>query len=346
MMRPNLCGHCLEPSSKQLINDTKDDAKLSDLEEYNRLLYVAMTRARDRLYVGGFEGKRGRDRGCWYDLVFDGLEPHMSELKDHKGETIWQLAQSQDALPDRKDEGIVNQNEVVEPPDWAMRRAPTEPSRSIPISPSSIVPLNVEEHHEIDLGDQTAISPQKLMTDNRFLRGQLTHALLEHLPEMDESLWEQAAHRLVEARGSGASPALRQSIVQETLHVLKHPEFAPIFSPQSQAEVSIVAKIPETETNGTPLIISGQIDRLVILEDQVLIIDYKTNRPPPHDPDQVAETYLAQLIAYRKAILDIIPDKSIRCALLWTDGPNLMEIPSQILDQKEAELVSIGWRRT
>ena len=59
----------------------------------------------------------------------------------------------------------------------------------------------------------------------------------------------------------------------------------------------------------------------------MLIVDYKTNRPPPKDVAQVAEAYLLQLAAYRLAVQRIFSRRRVRAAILWTDGPRIMEIP-------------------
>ncbi len=52
-----------------------------------------------------------------------------------------------------------------------------------------------------------------------------------------------------------------------------------------------------------------------------MILDYKTNRPPPERPEDVAPAYIAQLAAYRAALGKLFPGRAIRAALLWTDGP-------------------------
>ena len=77
--------------------------------------------------------------------------------------------------------------------------------------------------------------------------------------------------------------------------------------------------------------LSGQIDRLVVDGDRVLIVDYKTIRPMPPSLDAVPPLYFDQLAAYRAAIAAVFPGKDIRCALLWTDGPLLMPIPPEKL---------------
>jgi ATP-dependent helicase/nuclease subunit A len=116
----------------------------------------------------------------------------------------------------------------------------------------------------------------------------------------------------------------REEICRETLAVLDHPEFAPLFGPGSQAEVPLVGLI-----GGHAL--SGQIDRLVVEESQVRIVDFKTMRPVPASEDEVAPLYLRQLAIYRAALQRIYPGREIRCALLWTQTPVLMPISSEKL---------------
>ncbi len=108
--------------------------------------------------------------------------------------------------------------------------------------------------------------------------------------------------------------------------MLEHADFAPLFGPGSQAEVAVVALL-----GGRAL--AGQIDRLVVGDRDVLIVDYKTLRPPPTREQEVPAPYLAQLAAYRAAIAAIYPGRSVRCALLWTEGPRLMPVSGTLLDR-------------
>lgn len=85
--------------------------------------------------------------------------------------------------------------------------------------------------------------------------------------------------------------------------------------------------------------LEGQIDRLAKIDGGLLILDYKTNRPPPKTLDEVAPGYIAQLAGYRQALKGLYPDLALRAALLWTDGPRLMEIPSTSLDDAERRLL-------
>ena len=99
-----------------------------------------------------------------------------------------------------------------------------------------------------------------------------------------------------------------------------------------------MALIPNPKGKGPPLRLIGQLDRLVELGDEVLIVDYKTNRPPPRQVDQVATAYLFQLAAYRLALRKIYAGRVIKTALLWTDGPRIMPIPDMMLDEYTARL--------
>jgi ATP-dependent helicase/nuclease subunit A len=108
------------------------------------------------------------------------------------------------------------------------------------------------------------------------------------------------------------------------------PQFAPLFGPTSRAEAAIVGRGP-----GLPedMVVNGSVDRLVVTEREVLVLDFKTNRPPPRRVEDVAQVYLNQMAAYRALLQAHWPDKVVRCALLWTDGPRLMALPDQALDQ-------------
>jgi ATP-dependent helicase/nuclease subunit A len=79
--------------------------------------------------------------------------------------------------------------------------------------------------------------------------------------------------------------------------------------------------------------LSGQIDRLVVTPGEVRIVDYKTNRPPPLKAADVPPIYLGQMAAYRATLAAIYPGRRVRCALLWTDGPSLLELPEDLLDR-------------
>ena len=173
-----------------------------------------------------------------------------------------------------------------------------------------------------------ALSPLSPGGQARFRRGALIHKLLQTLPDLPQERREASARRYLESQVD-LDDTQREDIVSETLAVLNDETFAPIFAPGSRAEVAVTGRAPELPDGVT---VNGQIDRLVVTDHEVLIIDYKTNRPPPTQVEDVAPVYLGQMAAYRALLRVLHPDRPVRCALLWTDGPRLMELPAEALD--------------
>jgi ATP-dependent helicase/nuclease subunit A len=222
-------------------------------------------------------------------------------------------------------------------PDWTKQTAPPEPLLTVPLSPSRLAPLETDTEGDPQdapprrYSEPPPLSPLALADDSRFLRGTLIHALLEHLPTQPQSTWTAAAEAFVAARGDALPRAARKAIVTETLAVLREPAFAALFGPDSRAEVAIAAEVPRPEGKGPALRLTGKIDRLARDGDSVLIVDYKTNRPPPTRVEDVAPAYLRQLATYRTLVQRIYPDRPVRAALLWTDAPRMMAIPDALL---------------
>ena len=332
-------------SSVPAVAAARAEKEARDTEERNRLLYVAMTRARDRLYVAGFEGKRSRSAGCWYDVVSGALAGGMHEITLEDGRKIWRAETSQIVDPERPKHEKGAPHAALARPEFAKARVAAEPKLSVPLAPSRLEPYAPDAEGEPTLSPKRdaaatndAPSPLSVGGPNRFLRGTITHALLQHLPSVDERRREEIAKAFVERRASALQAKVRASIVRETLAVLRDPQFAAIFGPESVAEPPLAAVIPRPVGKGPALDLSGQIDRIAVTEREVLIVDYKTNRPPPSDVGSVADAYLYQLAAYRLALAEIYPGRAIRAALLWTDGPRLMEIPTDVLDTYTARL--------
>ncbi|MEG6508317.1 double-strand break repair helicase AddA [Methyloligella sp. 2.7D] len=334
--RPDAPPHLIWPAGAKEIEALKDAqaaVKDAEIEERHRLLYVALTRARDRLYVCGW-GKPKEGNGSWYDLVRSGLLGTLQETETEDGRIVHRLVseQTKQVAPAEAREGEAAPETL---PDWAMRAPPAEHAPK-PVTPSSM-PLEAEEPEAGGLGfEPAALGPTSLSTDNRFLRGRLIHALLEHLPDVAPDNRQAAAMRYIAAKGAGMPGEMRQEIVAEALRIANDPQFAPYFAADSLPEVPVVARIGEGDGAYE---LNGQIDRLAILEEGLFVLDYKTNRPPPLAVEDVAPIYIAQLAAYRIALKGLFPGQKIRCGLLWTDRPALMEIPEEILERAERKML-------
>ncbi|HXG79519.1 MAG TPA: 3'-5' exonuclease, partial [Methyloceanibacter sp.] len=331
---PGAAAHLLWPPSGEhgltAIAPAKEAAKQADGQEHNRLLYVAMTRAEDRLYICGWEGQRSRDKNCWYDLIEKGLGPHLTRATDGSGHSVRRMECPQTKAVEGV-QGAAKQPAPKPLPDWASKPAPTERARA-KLAPSRLAP-GVEGGVEALGPEQAPLGPLALSANKRYARGRLMHALLQHLPEVEPEAQERAARLFVAARGAELSQELREEIVMETLAIVTDATFAPLFCPGSIAEVPIVARIGHYD-------LEGRIDRLVVADGRLLVLDYKTNRPPPETVEEVAPAYIDQLAAYRLALKRLYPGRGLHAALLWTDGPRLMPIPSTSLDEAEARLLA------
>ena len=315
----------------EMLSDAKDAVRRGEIEEYQRLLYVAMTRASDRLYVCGWQGQKNKpEENSWYELIAHGLDGRLVEAACHDGAPARRMESAQ-VKPVKPDQATKPAEAIAPLPDWASALAPRERARPT-LAPSR---LALGPDGAAQSAEQPPLGPGALGTNDRYARGRLVHALLQHLPNVAAEQQERAARAFVAVRGADLDQALQDEIVAETLDVVRNPDFAPLFRPGSLAEVPVVARLGEGDD---AFALDGQIDRLAVLDRDLLIVDYKTNRPPAAAPEEVAPAYIAQLAAYRAALARLFPGRSLRAALLWTDGPRLMEIPSTMLDDAERRI--------
>jgi ATP-dependent helicase/nuclease subunit A len=305
-----------------------------ELQEYRRLLYVALTRAQDRLYICGWQpGVSPVSAQPWYTLCHAGLMGHatpfafdavrlLGEPDGWTGEGL-RLEAPQVAAPTR-DSPAAPVSVAGPPPRWLGAPAPDEPDPPRPLVPS-----------QPGGNEPATLSPLGEGGRDRFKRGLLVHRLLQTLPEFAAAERDAAARRFLAQPVHALSPDEQDDICRETLAVLETPDFAPLWGPQAQAEVPVVGLI-----DGRAL--SGQIDRIVVTEERVLIVDYKSVRPPPASEEEVPAVYLQQLASYRAALSRIYPDRPVACAILWTAGPRLMPISPERLARYRALTAELG----
>jgi len=306
----------------------RDRAAEAQAAEYRRLLYVALTRAEDRLYVCGWHTQNAAPGDCWYRLVEGALAgiaapatfDFTAEIADGWCGSGWRLAtaQSAEAESERPAPALRGALGPAALPSWAETAAPDEPTPPRPLAPSR--PAGEEPPVRSPLGPDEGW---------RYRRGRLIHRLLQTLPDLPPGPRRAAAERYLAAPGRELDRAAREEIASVVLAVLESPGFAPIFGPGSGAEVAIVGTL--ATARGVE-VVSGQVDRLVVTPPAVLVVDYKSNRPAPVDEAGVAPLYLRQMAAYRAVLREIYPDRRVDCALLWTDGPRLMQLSDAVLD--------------
>ncbi|WP_169711810.1 double-strand break repair helicase AddA [Henriciella litoralis] len=311
-----------DPPELEPFRTARDTAQA---RESRRLLYVALTRAQDRLIIGGaFAGRRtgkGYSDDSWYALCRDAMLDLTGEAgeatDDDKvltyGATLPPV--SKDAAPKRPPPSA---------PDWARQPAAKDTAQRIS-APSRLLEDKARVAKPFGKARSAALE-----------RGRLIHTLLQYLPDLPEPARNEAATSYLE-RHTSLEPAARTEILQATLDTLATPGFAHVFAPGGRSEAAIVGTI---DSGGSEIIINGRADRLVISDDEILIIDYKTDRPAPDSAEDVDAAYLLQMAAYQAVLEKAFKGRPVRPALLYTDGPRLIELSDSLLQNSRDRLAS------
>ncbi len=319
------------PRSKDdppMVTTAKERLQLVALEEHRRLLYVALTRARDRLYIAGCHGSGKPPDDSWQLMIDAALQNHdnVRDVPDETGPAgarQW-FVTPRAAPPPFEAEPVADKDSA---PTWLFQFAPNDLPRPPPLRPSR-------------LADAAEPLPQReFMTPQTQARqrGQLIHHLLQHVPGVEANRREPVALKLALARFAGMDGTTRQEAIAATLRMLDDPRFAALFGPDAKAEVDIAGK---TEIDGQLLDVAGRIDRLSVSPAEVVLVDFKTGRPP-RDISDVSENHLRQLAVYHALLRDIYPDRKVTAAVIWTSLPDIVILSDA---QLKAALSSIKVR--
>ena len=321
-----------EEFDAEVYAELRDAAREGQEEEYRRLLYVALTRAEDRLYICGYQNRKTPSEDCWHNLVMKAFPKDCGRheftvggepVVDEGGVVLPMLrhAYAQEAAPEKSDIAHASAEPPrVAMPEWLGKPLPIEPTPSVPLAPSKAGE------------DEPAVKgPLAQDEDYRFRRGIVVHQILEILPQLPEASREAALKAYLARPSLLMEEDVQKGLAREIMAVLNHPDFAPIFGRASRAEVPVVG-LAGADKKTAP-VLSGQMDRLLVTDKEVLIVDYKTNRPPPKEVKDVALAYLKQMAAYKSVMMNIYPGRVVKCALLWTDGPMLMPLPDALVDK-------------
>jgi ATP-dependent helicase/nuclease subunit A len=284
-------------------------------DEYRRLLYVALTRAADRLLVCGAKGIKKAPEGCWHDLVLSALQPLSEEGRDNDGR-LWRFRKGLPVTADQRDRTPQPRAEL---PAWLTTYATASPRRVRILRPS-------------DAPEEEDISPAGRGVDREAarLRGRLAHRLLQSLPDIPAARRRKAADNYLARNGRAMAEDERAQLAKRIVALLDDARFRALFSADSRAEVPIAG----TLDGGLEIVrVSGQIDRLAVTPDAVLIADFKTNTDPPRRFVEVPDSYKRQLALYRAVLQKMYPDRPVRAALIWTEVPDLMELSVEVLDE-------------
>lgn len=303
---------------------TIDQARARQAEEYNRLLYVAMTRAKDQLYICGLKpGKKSAPKDCWHDMVWAGLAPHSQSIVRDDDQQLLRFTLERPPLektPDQQAPEIATDADSAERPDWLDQLAP--PAKSLP---DHISPSRLDDPIEIFAKRKGEPAPELARE-----QGIAVHAMLQYLPKLAAENRAKAATLFLAQHLPSLSPNAHQRLIDRVTEILTNDHLAHIFGKNSLAEISLTGNaIRQSQTGPKPIVISGQIDRLIVEESRVLIVDFKSGAQPQSAHD-VSKSYYIQLGLYALLVGAIYPHRVIQTALLWTSTGTLMEIPTDL----------------
>lgn len=298
-------------------------ADARELEEHWRLFYVAATRAEERLVIAGALGPRAKGEAplaSWYAAsraAFDALG-----IEGGEGDRSFAGIRPQPPVA-RKPRGAAAIDAVAELPGWAKLPAPVEARPPRPLAPSSLGE---------DLVSDPPPGPALRAAAER---GRLIHALLERLPAVAVERRAHAAERWLAGAGGVADPAMRDELADAALGVLADPDFAELFGPDALAEAPIAAVVAGGH------VVSGTADRLLVTDDSVLVIDFKTGRRAPETLDAVPPYHVRQMAAYVAALEIVFPGRDVVAGLLYTAGPVLYALPDDLLAMHKPGFVPV-----
>jgi len=299
-------------------------------EETQRLLYVALTRARERLVLCGKKPSNRKEENLkgWWAAIREGFAhaeiAPLVRVTACAGVDIQRYGEDPVALG----RGAKAAVPVAGLPAWA-QVAPRLDGVARYASPS-------------DLGEGVRIAAPSPLAETaglgRFRRGDLIHRLLQVLPDVAPEARAPGAFALL-AREPDLTEAQRTEMAQAALALLADTRFADVFGEGSRAEVAIAGS---ARTLPQDLKISGRIDRLVVLPDRVLVVDFKTNRPSPSRIGDADPAYIRQMALYVAVLGEVFPERRVEAALIWTDGPKLMAVPEFLMAESLADLGRTG----
>ncbi len=293
--------------------------------EHLRLFYVAITRAEERLVLAGSMRSKEASVYSWYPIA----EAAMARIgAQWHGDADWGIGGSamhvigslglatEDKPEDSGNMGTAKTGNVILPL-WLKSRPAEEGLPPRPLSPTRVD------------DDQYGEAPVSASLRLAALRGKLIHSLLERMVGAEREILLRNAKRWLE-RNNKEPKIANQGILDDVSKLLQIPQYADLFGPNAKSEVPIAAVVGSH-------VISGRIDRLIVEEDIIRVIDFKTGYKIPHSTADIPVPHIRQMAYYVAALQAIFGPKRIQASLLFTSGPKLIELPEVVLNAYKPE---------
>jgi ATP-dependent helicase/nuclease subunit A len=298
-----------------------EDLDQREEEESRRLLYVALTRAEDRLLIAGAGDEKKVD-DSWYGMIRAGF--------------LGGASLSEAPAPEGLAGDMLTLSRVWVPPALAAAEAPPEAPRPAMAEPPAESPRAPAPRRVTvtELAERGAEIPAEATGADRALarlKGDAIHFLLEApgFPSKAPGFPSDPLELL-----SAAFPTLpaeaREACLAHAAQTRALPEAKPFFTTETLSEAGLSCTLPD----GTRA--AGRVDRLRIAEDEITVLDIKSGPPP----DAAPEAYLRQMALYRLALQQIFPGRPVRAGLLWTAAPRLDWLAKADLDAAIARVLA------
>ena len=326
----------------------KQADKTARADEHQRLLYVAMTRASECLFLAGYEKSRRSLKGVSWDVILeDGFKRAGISADDDGVYRYLYEGGQKDAVNDTKIAPDRPSLSVRQSYPWAFSAPAKEALPAKPLMPSAIAETDLPESlslvepmplSEAQGGDSINQTSGKSFAKAQHprLEGVFMHELLERLSQIAPDQRHQLAHYMAETSLLANSPAKSPigaarlgTLADNMLAFMSEPEFAPLFGPDALSEFGISGVVGHH-------VVVGQIDKLVVTDDKLWLVDFKSGRPYK---GEIPKNYLQQMALYAALLKQIYPKRTLIAEIIWLRDFSRTSLSD---DKLEATLTSMG----
>lgn len=315
-----------KPEREGITARLAEEEETLEADERRRLLYVALTRARDRLYVTGWLPKRdGKESNgangepCWHELVrralagVESVERHEVDFGRGFAGELLRVRRGVAVAPTEPPPATPPPARPAMPA-WALHPAPPEPLTGRPLAPS-----------RLSDDEPPPTSPRGPEGAERFRVGVLVHRLLQLVPDLPPERRAATVARFLAQAAPDLPAETRERLGRRVMAVMAEPDLAPVFAAGARAEQALAGVVDGVA-------IAGQVDRMAVTDDRVIVVDFKTHRLPPRTAAATPRAYLRQMAAYRALLQRIYPGRAVEAALVWTESLTVTWLPATLLD--------------
>ncbi|MEM9205056.1 MAG: double-strand break repair helicase AddA [Pseudomonadota bacterium] len=305
--------------SKSAENAKLAQARRREAED-RRLLYVALTRACDRLYIAGHgDGRRrgqGAPPGSWHGVVDTALETEWRTVTDPYGLGFDVKRIGTPTRAAGSELRAIEEDRAA--PDWLWHAAPPDRVKSRLAAPATAWLADANDPPPpLDMMEPVQ------ETSRALVRGRVIHKLLQWLPLERPENWAEKIDGVTSRHGFAKSEISQTA--SEVISILNDPRLTAVFGPGSRAEVPMIGTIMRPD--GEEVIVSGIIDRLCVEPNRVTLVDFKTGGGSV-EPFLAQPAHITQTQAYRALLHNLYPDRAIVAVLVYTSGPTIIPVES------------------